>query len=481
MNFFKIIPLLFAYLFLFACGQDDKEPDTDKQQRPETLAWIEDTMRDHYYWNKKIPKVARLDYANDPETFFQSLLYEAEDGKTVGGNHYFFSYIEQTASKTYSFLQEDYSYGFEFTTVRFLQSDGSTYYGAIVLYVVPNTPADKAGLKRGDWIMRLNNQPITAADVERLYGDAGKSLDLFQWNNTRGFLFDRTVEIEGAVPIEDHPVYFWDTYHVGGKKVGYLVYNQFKPGKTDEDNSYDNQLRTLSVEAFDGVDEFVLDLRYNNGGYLSCMSLLCAILGPDRVLSEKQFGYLEYNDGTTDYFSVGYLSGHTKNLNLNRLFVLVSGTSASASEAIINLLTPYMDEVVVIGRTTQGKNVGSEPFESSDGKWEMHPITFKIFNHNGQSDYANGWIPDVVIGDVFDYTSQGSITPLEKIYELGNPNERMLGTALSLIAGGADAKNQSVSSLNNVTRSSETIPSFTYYEGPTSLNRKTTHGLIKDK
>lgn len=502
MKYLKYCVLLLGCLFLQACSPEEDDSGKDVEERPETLAWIEDTMRSRYYWNKQIPDAGQLDYAAGPESFFGSLLYAGEDGKTINGTHYFFSYIEKTSGKTYSFLQEDYSYGFEFTTVRFVQGDGSSYYGALVLYVIPGTPADRAGLKRGDWIVRLNNQTMTVDDAESLYGDVGKTLGISQWNSVRGFVFDRNLEIDDAEPIEDNPVFFRDTYSVGGKKVGYLVYNEFKPGKTNADNTYDNELRTLSAQTFDGVDEFVLDLRYNNGGYLSCMQLLCAILGPNRVLSERQFGYLEYNDGSTDYFTVSPLSGNTQNLNLSRLYVLVSATSASASEAIINLLTPFMNEVVVIGRTTQGKNVGSESFESPDKVWEMHPITFKIFNHNGQSDYANGWIPDIMIGDVFDYNSQGSITPLEKIYELGDPNERMLNTALSLIAGTTNRENllRTAPLDASVTRQSETIrlseaiqpsettqlsevvyPSAVILEqGPYSLSRKAPGKLIKD-
>ena len=319
--------------------------------------------------------------------------------------------------------------------------------------------------------MAINEKALTDKNIGVLYGDKKNTFTINKWSaNQKKFIFDRTVTIEAAQPLEVNPVFLATTINRAGKKVGYLAYNSFKAGLSNNDNdkTYDNLLRELSGSTFNGVNEFVLDLRYNGGGLLTSTQLLCGILGPVGVLSDKKFGYLEYNDKSTAYFSAGSKEGNGTNLNLSRLFVLVSAYTASASEAVINLLTPYM-EVVVIGRTTEGKNMGSNTFTSDDKVWEIHPITSKIFNSKGKSDYANGLAPTIMKGDVFDYDNEGYVTPQEYLYDLGDPNERLLKIALEEIDG---LRGRSSYTVGTSTR--------TFIEGESSLNRKAYNSVIID-
>ncbi|MCO7114117.1 S41 family peptidase [Bacteroides uniformis] len=84
--------------------------------------------------------------------------------------------------------------------------------------------------------------------------------------------------------------------HRGSKKIGYLVYNHFSSGPTDNSNEYDNDLRSaFQYFASQQVNEFILDLRYNNGGLLSCAELLCTMLAPSSALGQE-LGYLEFNN-----------------------------------------------------------------------------------------------------------------------------------------------------------------------------------------
>lgn len=137
------------------------------------------------------------------------------------------------------------------------------------------------------------------------------------------------------------------------------------------------------------VNEFILDLRYNNGGLLSCAELLCTMLAPSSALGQE-LGYLEFNNRFNPQivpFTLNSgLIGNGANLNLNTLYVLTSSQTASASEMVINCLAPYMD-VVIIGGTTVGKNVGSRNFSSPELMITMNPIVCKIYNSEGKSDY----------------------------------------------------------------------------------------------
>lgn len=157
-------------------------------------------------------------------------------------------------------------------------------------------------------------------------------------------LQNEKINLASARKVEDDPVYTWNVIEspVKNKKVGYLLYNHFTAGKSDDDTSYDDHLKSLSGSDFNGVDEFVLDLRYNNGGALSSGILLCTILQPGNQVGNK-LGYLQYNDKQKNkkvQFNTNksLLGSNGKNLNLKTLYVLVSSSSASASEMVINSL-----------------------------------------------------------------------------------------------------------------------------------------------
>jgi len=434
-----ITNLLFLSFFLFfsACSDDDNSKKND--DRPETLGWIEDKMNEKYYWNSEIPASSKLNYTADEETFFMSLLSK-NDGKTRNGTHYYYSYIEKASSSTRGAMKENYTYGFEFRVVTFSPKNAPQYYAALILYVYPDTPADIAGLKRGEWITYVDENRITTAEmVNSLYGDVAKEFIVQKWSETEGFVNGRVVPIDAAKAITGYsPIYHKDVIPASnGKQVAYMVYDRFQSGPDNKDSEYDNELRQLSNWFGSGVDEFVLDLRYNNGGLLSSTRLLCAILGPSSILSEKSIGYMEYADGTKSDFSANStLLGSGKNLNLPKLYVLTSSTTASASEAVINLLSPYMD-VFVIGEKTEGKNVGSQEYISEDKVWEMHPITSKIFNSANKSDYSNGWDPDYEIDDVLYHYDDNTVDLMEGILDLGDEEERLLKVALHHIVNGS--------------------------------------------
>jgi len=137
---------------------------------------------------------------------------------------------------------------------------------------------------------------------------------------------------------------------------------------------------------------------------------------------------------------------------VNRLYVLTSSSTASASEMIINGLKPYMD-VKVIGTTTFGKNVGSitlydsptSDFLDSDSAnsrhlYAMQPIVFQIFNKNGESDYAQGFVPDIEVKE-YDFWNN--------ILAFGDEDEVVLKAALDDIKG-VTAKTTSSKQKKNV-------------------------------
>jgi C-terminal processing protease CtpA/Prc len=377
-------------------------------------------------------------------------------------------------------------------------------YYAFVEYVLDGTPAAEAGLQRGDWIVKIDVKNIT--DYTVLYGDDAHEFTLGIFTReydaagtlTGGYfdlkpsteLAPNPISMSTARAVEDYPV-FKDTIVTsdGGKKVGYLAYNHFSRGVDDEaDTDYDDQLRGLSRKfKTAGVEEFVLDLRYNNGGFLTCALLLSTMLAPEAAIGQEACS-LVYNDKMSlkyDYsynFMTQYLNQSPENptgpkgenLNLPRLYVLTSGMTASASEMVINCLRPYYT-VTLIGSQTEGKNVGSMPYDTSDGKWIMHPIVSRISNSAGFSDYSDGFPPDYELYEFYELQGGGAF-PLDSrdIYPLGDPKERMFAAALTHIDTG---------SITRATTTRTLVPPSGRYKVIQNVSalRKPTNGVILDR
>lgn len=506
MKYTKYLFFLFICLFLNACSDDKNEPGgnggggKEEEERPEVLAWIEDTMREHYYWYKDMPLASKLTYKNvKPNDFFYSLLSSQDR----------FSSIEDLSLYTRSKVEERYSYGIEFTGVNFGTDKAPKIY-VLICYVVPGSPADEAGLKRGDWIMEINGKSIDSnIAYASLWGGGATKFTLAnrvhtnqgdsEWDNIR-----KDVAIAAARPVEDNPVHVANIIERGDRKIGYMLYNHFTSGTDKAPQLYDNTLREKSVDfKAKGVNEFILDLRYNGGGELSCAMVLCAILAPQESLG-KIYGYLRFNDKQKDKdqpFGISKSTqlepkGETKgeNLNFNKVYVLTSSSSASASEMIINSLRVFMD-VTVIGEKTVGKNVGSisyptdrEPYPYGETTWAIHPIVCQISNTLDFTDYADGFKPGtykkgvkektptgerVYIDEAFELNEKGEVTGFAEVHPLGEENERMLKVALDMIAPDPNAKPDQSSR-------AATISTKTYKKLPNSIDRKATNGVIID-
>lgn len=407
-------------LYFGGCAVDRWEAYAGRTQ---TDRWIDDTMRVWYYWKQDIPHTNDLNYFSPPFEFFASVLSE-QDGKDGQP----FSTIDSLdASTTRGVPSTDYGYGFQYTTNHVEDNDTALY--ARLLYVSPDSPAGEAGLERGDWILEMDGEPITENNYSRLNGGEGITLTVGYYDAAQDTIlaYAEPQTLAPARTFYDNPVHYRNVYVSGSKRVGYLVYNHFTGGLTESSTEYDDDLReAFSYFATEQVNEFVLDLRYNNGGQLSCASLLCAMLAPSSALGQT-LAYLEFNESIGEQemvFDESLIQGGA-NLNLSRLYVLTSTETASASEMLINCLKPYM-EVVLVGGTTVGKNVASRAFVNEELMLEMRPIVCKLYNADRESEYAEGFTADVSVDENGD---------MARFLPFGNPDELMLYTALNLING----------------------------------------------
>jgi C-terminal processing protease CtpA/Prc len=413
---------------LTACSNNGDEP-SDSADAASVNEWIHSSMKKSYLWLDEIGSYESYKTSADPETFFDALISDNER-KTKGSSTYYYSYIEQKHTKTRVTDYPEDTYGIEYVLYT-IGSNTSSYF-ARVLYVVPDSPAEKAGVCRGQWIKTIDGSLVTAANYAKLNSGSGVKLGVWEGTITSDNSVSQTITVEAQASMYVSP-FLKDTVFTAanGAKVGYLMYTKFATGPTGfDDKAWDTRMNEIiAAQKVAGVTEYILDLRYNSGGYLDCAIRLASLLAPQSVLS-KTFCTLSYNSKSiyknkSYSFSSDYAG--TANLNLARVYILAGQRTASASEAVINGLAPMM-KVIHVGETTEGKNLGSVSIESDSYDWVMHPIVARIVNAEGFGDYANGLAPT----EGYVYEEFQDRTPFAPI---GSPNDYMISLVLKDIAG----------------------------------------------
>ena len=402
----------------------------------EDRMWIEEVMRENYLWAEDMPVIEKEDdYFQAPATFFKNMLSKnALNGK---GDKY--SYMEEITVKSDKearslTLDRTSTYGMEFI----LTSDptGTTAHTfARVLYVLPESPAQKAGIERGDWISAINEERITTDNYQQLIQGGIISLTRSQIINTEnglGWQVKDVINVDASISMEVNPFLVNKILEVDGQKIAYLVYNEFATGPNNEgtESVYDEQMKQIFAQfKAQSPDAFILDLRYNNGGFLQCAQALGSLLAPSTAMG-KDFFSMTYNSQANPQiirypFDTQYADA---NLNLNKIYILTGKYTASASEVIINGLIPYMgaENVILVGTKTEGKNVAMKSFKNEIHGLILHPVIAYISNANNEGDYSEGFQP----------TYQLDENSINTWYPLGSPEEYLLKNTLSLITIG---------------------------------------------
>ena len=389
-----------------------------------------------YLWNEDFREL-KLDYNQAYDDFVNNTLSSMTtnilDGHwdlKSGKRQYIYSYIQRYSASSASAALAEFTragktpvsgYGFYAEPARFDYS--GTYY-FLVYWVYPDSPASEAGLKRGDIIGKVNGTIINASNVDDIYSEyfyyyptVGTKTTFSRCtydseNELPSFGADADVEITAASYYETPVIYYtvFSSTEDPNIKIGYLVYNSFE-------SEYDDDVqKAFDVFKEDGVNQIILDLRYNGGGAVSSARMISSALAGARG-DGQVFEYYRRNDermaangqNKNDYrtydkemFDTSVASKY--GFNLKDVYVLTSVNTASASELVINSLRGIDVPVKTVGTTSNGKNVGMEvwSFGPVDGySYVFAPITFQSYNAKGESDYANGFEPDVLA----DYTN----------------------------------------------------------------------------
>jgi C-terminal processing protease CtpA/Prc len=387
--------------------------------------WIYSNMEFWYYWNKELP--ANPNRSLEPPDFFNALLSSQDR----------FSWIQDDFEELLKSLQGiTKEAGYEF---KLYQKQGTTDLFMQVMYIKPNSPADNAGLLRGDIIERVNGTQLNLDNYQNLLGALSEHHTVsYKRHNGTTFVDLGTLSLT-TVEYAENPNFLHRIYEVEGKKIGYYVYTFFGNGSAENNHDYNHEMNEIfSGFQSAGISELIVDLRFNRGGSETATVNLASLIAKN-ITSSTIFAKREYNDLVEDAIlnepSLGpeFLTSKFITLSQNigaqisRVYILTSANTASASELLINGLLPFM-EVRLIGDTTLGKNYGSITITDEDNpsnKWGMQPIVVKSYNSLDQSDYDNGFAPDILDQD-------NDLV----IYPLGDVQERLLNLALEDIVGG---------------------------------------------
>ena len=344
-------------------------------------------------------------------TYLLPMKTNMEDGGTYrafsvnAGKRYIYSYITETtgSGRTRANTRATSVVGSGLGTFFSSYMPDRTTIGLSIGYVYLESPATKAGLRRGDVIVSVDGVTLNKNNYQQymstlFYAGGGETFKI----GYRRKIFD---EKQGGYDLVDgtttlttgaynnSPIL--NSMFIKDKKenkfnIGYLVYLSF-------DLNFEEDLKYV-IQQFkaEGITDLILDLRFNNGGSVELARYLAASIAGTSHRSDV-FMKMQRSSGADEYIRFG----DGDDLNLNSVRIICSEETASASELIINGLRGIDFPVKLFGSRTEGKNVGMEVQEYKYGNkyYEFAPITFRSFNAKDWGDYADGIDPDVMLNN----------------------------------------------------------------------------------
>lgn len=363
------------------------------------LKHVDERLMYEYYWldeyNEKRatfdPTLAADEYLD--ESLLSLTTNMADGGIDYRGNRYIYSYIYAlNAASAGTRAQSVSGYGVLMSMNYWAMNDAGTEFGLAVEHVYPDSPADKAGLKRGDIVSQYNGSKITANNINTAWQDLYYSLS----NNISIGVYDSATKKTTTMSFstgayQENPVAASMVLELeDGPKVGYLSYLGF-------DSAFDSELISAMKKLKDnGAEEMILDLRLNGGGSVNSSTILGSML-LDASYNDKTYAVLVRNPAnkkasSTCKITSAYNGQSLPRLGIERLFVIATDNTASASEMVISGLRGLGVEVIVIGTTTEGKNCGMDVtnYTHQGVTYEYAPITFMNFNATSYEQYLAG-------------------------------------------------------------------------------------------
>ncbi len=450
MKRFLHILLLAVLLLPCACQQSDPTETGEKGLPYYANLFAFNIMNSFYLWVDEVSEgMSDWTYGVDPVEKVESIRYKDKNGNLVDR-------WTRALPDYHSFLSsltgENLSYGFDFSL--YYADAAKQKVCMVVNYTYTSSPAAKAGIHRGHVILSLDGVELTADNYasllqEKFYGSQSVLL---------GFSTGKSLTLK-AEQMYENPVQTTRTLTVNGKNIGYLHFTNFT---MEAARDLEHTFRTFKEN---GIEELVLDLRYNGGGYTVTSAVLASMIAPPKevaagsIFNREVFNAKmaeEYADESTTPFAPEFHinSGRDSysvypgevNPGIKKLWVITTKETASASEALICGLKPYMD-VTLVGGQTYGKFCGGYLIQSQNWytslakqkdndvdcdkaieltkDWGIYVISSRYTDRDG----VTLSMPDGIPADF-----EAKDNPLDGT-QLGDPAETMFAAVLALSSG----------------------------------------------
>ncbi|WP_018630445.1 S41 family peptidase [Niabella aurantiaca] len=408
-----LIAALFS-LVLVACRKNDKPSPPPEPTVPSVNDSMYFLFKDQYLWNDVIPDSATFrpnSYAKT-EDMFNALISFKKQG---GANMDKYSFLDDgTIAGEIGGVSVGFGMDVNYNELNDLR----------VVSVYPGSPAYQQGIRRSWRITAINGNTDLAYDGEQVHGPGttlNRVINAIYYSNSTQLTLQKPDGSSVPVSVEStsydiNPVLYSNVLNVGGKKIGYLVFNQFirlNKAQPFLDPVFDHFISS-------GITDLVVDLRYNGGGAVETAEYLANLIAPFSVGTDAKLMYSDYFNADlsahrySNYLKSRIVPGYdfswgdlfdswvayaavpfkkAKTLDLSRVAFIGTSQTASASELVINVLKPYM-EVKLVGDVTYGKPVGFVGMHI--GKFDMYAVS--LWSKNAENppngDYFNGMIPN---------------------------------------------------------------------------------------
>lgn len=457
-----IILLTLTLTFFTSCEKSDNFMASEND---EIHLFIWRAMNNYYLWQSNVPDLSDTKFTNigqlyaeysnfsSPRDLFESLRYQP------GVIDRFSWIVDDYIALENSFQGINLSNGMEFGLVRYA-SDATKVFG-YVRYVIPGSDAASQNIERGMLFTEVDGVQLTESNYRDLLlnDSTNYTISLAEFNSGNPVTNSTTINLS-KTQLQENPVAIIKTIDEGSNKIGYLLYNQFS-------SSFDGELNAaFATFKSENITDLIIDLRYNGGGSVTTATYLGAMVTGQfngQLFSKEQWNTKVMNALDASVFENNFtnqivnrdqnqnviLQEPINSLNLNRVFFITSGSSASASELVMNSLSSYIS-VSSVGKKTIGKVQGSVTLYDSDNytrtgenlasnhTWALQPLVLEIKNKDNSNE-PDGIEPTVVFPE--DYENLGV---------LGERSDPLLDRTIFLIATGGRPENYKTNSMLNL-------------------------------
>jgi hypothetical protein len=405
-------------------GQTVQPPGRNKEY-PINEKIFDEVFSKWYLWDSDItqnPPDFNQDYQQFSRNYFGSsgMKENSPDGRIWAqiNERYLYTYVERRPPDA---LPNKFgeipplNFGMEFE-VSALENTKTV---ARILYVESGSPAAKAGLKRGEWIRSINNREMGDWNYKRLVDslarpDHGESIPLRIVKRTYSGLIDTSEGSQRDVVVtperfEGNPILFSEVIahdNRAGERIytGHLVYNSFNPHYMEELVSVFDGFKNYAVDGeVVGIDNLIVDLRYNKSGTTEMAELVGDLIAPES-LRGKTFAKYTFNPQNSGLNRTKMFEPHASSVGMTTVIIIATGHTAGAAELLINAFNGLEDvKLILVGAITGGMNTGMYRKKNAASNdqyiYDAYSLAFSCANDKEKGGYQYGIVPHAQVDE----------------------------------------------------------------------------------